>query len=63
MSAPLLRYVVVSSDLENLRKEVENVAENVDAFEISDTLCQNLIHEFEEEKDVYVLYLIISLFW
>lgn len=43
MSVATLRYHVVSQDVESLKKEVENVKEHVDGFEISGTLCRKLI--------------------
>ena len=50
-AAPLFRYVIVSPDSENLKKEVANVAAHVDVFEISESLCQSLMKE-TKDKDV-----------
>ena len=43
MSGATFRYHVVSPDVQNLEKEVNNVSDDVDVFEISGTLCRKLI--------------------
>lgn len=50
MSEATFRYHVASPDVQNLEKEVKNVSDDVDVFEISGTLCRKLIKSVGKDK-------------